>query len=381
MRLTPRGVAVLVVSVLLVAAAEQAGYPLLRVLGAIGLGALLAAVAVTARGIRVAVSRAVYPDRVERGRPALAKLRVRNPAARPQPGFAAWDHAGGSTRTVQVRALPEGAEATYQYELPTAARGLMAVGPLTLQRADPFGLARNRHSAGGTATLRVYPRKYAARPLAGGFPRHHHDGPTTDDSLRGSLDLRDVREYQPGDEVRHLHWKATARTGRMMVRDYADPEQPRFTLLLDTRGDALSPALFEEAVDLAASLLAASATAGHHSRLVTSGGVDLATSGGPLAVRSLLDELCQVRQDSGAEHALVPGVLSAVRHQGGCLTVVTSGAGGPGTPGGLAGLRARYSSFFVLALVSGGVPPVLPGARLLSADNAADAVRRWNEVV
>ncbi|MEV7098156.1 DUF58 domain-containing protein [Amycolatopsis sp. NPDC051045] len=381
MRLTPRGVAVLVVSVVLVATAEWAGYPLFRVLGAIGLGALPAAVAVTARGMRVAVTRVVYPDRVERGRPALAKLRVRNLAGRPQAGFAAWDHAGGSTRTVQVRALAEGAEATYQYELPTAARGLMAVGPLTLQRADPFGLARNRHPAGETGTLWVHPRKYPARALIGGFPRHHHDGATTDDSLRGSLDLRDVREYQPGDEVRHLHWKATARTGRMMVRDYADPEQPRFTLLLDTRGDALSPALFEEAVDLAASLLAASATAGHHSRLVTSGGVDLATSGGLLAVRQLLDELCQVRQDSGAEQALVPGVLSAVRHQGGCLTVVTSGAGGLGTLGGLAGLRARYSSFFVLALGSGGVPPVIPGARVLSADSAANAVRRWNEVV
>jgi uncharacterized protein (DUF58 family) len=166
-----------------------------------------------------------------------------------------------------------------------------------------------------------------------------------------------------------------------MVRDYADPEQPRFTLLLDTRADALPPAVFEEAVDLAASLLAASATAGHHSRLVTSGGVDLATSGGPLAVRQLLDELCQVRQESGAEQALVPGVLSAVRHQGGCLTVVTSGAGGLGALGGLAGLRARYSSFFVLDLASGGALPVLPGARVLSADSAANAVRRWNEVV
>jgi uncharacterized protein (DUF58 family) len=378
MQLTPRGVAVLAVSVVLVAAAEWAGYPLFRVLGAIGLGALLAAVAVTARGMRVAVSRVVYPDRVERGRPALAKLRVRNLAGRPQPGLSAWDHAGGSTRTVQVRALAAGAEATYRYELPTGTRGLMTVGPLTLLRADPFGLARNRHPAGETGTLWVHPRRYPARARIGGFPRHHHDGATTDDSLRGSLDLRDVREYQPGDEVRHLHWKATARTGRMMVRDYADPEQPRFTLLLDTRGDALPPNGFEEAVEVAASLLAASATAGHHSRLVTSGGVDLATSGGPLAVRQLLDELCQVRQDSGAGQALVPGVLSAVRQQGGCLTVVTSGAG---ALGGLAGLRARYSSFFVLALGSGGVPPVIPGARVLSADSAANAVRRWNEVV
>lgn len=376
MRLTPRGLALLVFAVLLLVAGEWLGYPVFRVLGAAGLAAVAAAVAVTARGVRVAVTRAVYPDRVERGRPALAKLRVRNLAGRRERGFDAWDQAGSGSRTVRVRPLAEGAEAEYKYELPTGTRGRMAVGPLTLYRVDPFGLARNRHSTGETATLWVHPRKYAARALIGGFPRHHHDGASTDDSLRGSLDLRDVREYQPGDEVRHMHWKATAKTGRMMVRDYADPEQPRFTLLLDTRAEVLAPAAFEEAVDLAASLLAASAMAEHHSRLVTSGGLDLATPGGAPAARHLLDELCQVAQSPG--QTLVPPVLSAVRHQGGCLTVVTSAAG---ALSGFAGLRSRYSSLFVFDLsAAGGTPPPVPGARVLRAADAAHAVRRWNEV-
>lgn len=373
MRLTARGVALLVVSVLLLVAAEWLGYVLFRVLGAVGLAAVAAAVAVTARGLRVDVEREVYPDRVERGSPALAKLQVRNLATHRQRGFDAFDKAGSAVRTVRIRPLAPDAEATYRYELPTGTRGRIPVGPLALHRVDPFGLARNRLAAGEVATLWVHPRRHPARALIGGYPRHHHDGATTDDSLRGSLDLRDVREYQPGDEVRHLHWKATARTGRMMVRDYADPQQPRFTLLLDTRSATFPPEVFEEAVDVAASLLHASAMAGHHTRLVCSGGADLATSGGALASRLLLDELCQLGQDTG--QALVPRELTAARDQGGCLMVVTTGG-----LDGLAGLRPRYSSLFLVDLLP-GEPFAVPGVRVISAADAAHAVRRWNEVV
>ena len=371
MRLTARGVVLLVLSVLLLAVAEWAGYPLFRVMGAAGLAAVVAAVVVTARGLRVDVSREIYPDRVERGRPALAKLTIRNLAGRRQRGFDAWDKAGVTVQTVRVRSLAQDAEATYRYELPTGRRGRLPVGPLTLHRVDPFGLARNRLSAGETAELWVHPRRYPARALIGGYPRHHHEGRTTD-SLRGSLDIRDVREYQPGDEVRHLHWKATARTGRMMVRDYADPQQPRFTLLLDTRRASFTPEVFEEAVDLAASLLHASAMAGHHTRLVGSGGLDLTTAGGPLGSRLLLDELCQVGQDAG--ETLVTRELAAARDQGGCLMAVTTGRFD-----GLTALRPRYSSLFLVDLAA-AEPIVVPGVRVLNAADAAHAVRRWNEV-
>lgn len=378
MRPTRRGIAVLAVAVLLVAFGQWAGYPLLRALGGILLAALIAAVVVTARRVSVAVTRSVYPDRVERGRSALARLRVRNPAGKRQPAFLATDGAGGGAQTVRIRPLPPGAEATYHYELATRVRGKAAVGPLLLHRVDPFGLATNRLPTGDTATLWVYPRQFPARALVGAHPRHHHEGATTDDPLRGSMDLRDVREYLPGDEVRHLHWKATARTGKLMVRDLADPQQPRFTVLLDTRPGALQPDAFEEAVDLAASLLGASARAGQHTRLVTSSGLDLPTPGGGEAARSLLDELCVVGQ-GGEGEAVVPGVLSASRGFGGCLAVVTSAGAEVSS---LAWLRQRYSAIFVFALGdTGHGARAVAGAQVLAARDAEHAVRRWNEVV
>ncbi|RBM22243.1 DUF58 domain-containing protein [Prauserella sp. PE36] len=377
MRPTRRGSVVFVLAVLLVAFGQWAGQPLLRALGGILLAAVLAAVAVTARPVRVVVTRSVYPDRVERGRPVLARLRVRNPATRRQSPFLATDRAGGTAQTVRIRALPPSAEATYHYELTISTRGKATVGPLLLHRADPFGLATNRLPTGETATLWVHPRQYPARALVGAHPRHHHEGAITDDPLRGSMDLRDVREYVPGDEVRHLHWKATARTGRLMVRDLADPQQPRFTVLLDTRAGSMPPPAFEEAVDLAASLLGASAREGQHSRLVTSSGLDVPTPGGSQAARTLLDELCLVRPH-GDDESLVPAALAASRGFGGCLVVVTAA---DAEVTSLAWLRSRYSTIFVFAIGAGGGAGAVAGARVLVAEGAEHAVRRWNEVI
>jgi uncharacterized protein (DUF58 family) len=378
--LTRRGCAVLVVAVLLVITGVWGHYPLLSTLGVILIGAVLAAVGLTLRGLRIDVRRSVYPDRVERGRPALARLQVSNPGGRRRAGFLATDTAGSVTRTVRVRGLLPGAEAIHHYELPTSVRGRLTIGPLTLHRVDPFELARSRRPTGETATLWVHPRQLPARPLVGGHSRHHHEGSGTDDALRGSVDLQDVREYVPGDEVRHLHWKATARTGRLMVRDLADPQQRRFTVLLDTRTRGLTGDGFEEAVDLTASLLCASARAGQHTRLVTSAGLELPVSGGPQAVRRLLDELSELRQDAAPDAEVVPARLAANRTAGGGLVVVTGGGTGLGS---LAWLRSRFPTIFVIALTGPETTATVEvaGARVLRAGDAEEAVRRWNEAI
>ncbi len=90
--------------------------------------------------------------------------------------------------------------------------------------------------------------------------------------MRGSMDLRALREYVVGDELRHLHWKATARTGQLMVSEYVDPAQPWCVVLLDTRVDVLVPDAFEEAVEVAASILWESCEQGRPARLSTTTG-------------------------------------------------------------------------------------------------------------
>ncbi|WP_238165488.1 DUF58 domain-containing protein [Kribbella caucasensis] len=356
---------------------EWAGYAFFRALAGLGLGALVAATVLTVRQPQVSVRRDLSPDRVERGRPALATLRVRNTGSRWQPAFAAHDVAGDAREQVRIRRLGPDSEATYRYELPTSRRGRIAVGPLTLERRDPLGLARNSLATGEVATLWVHPRRHPTRTVVAGRPRHHHVGRTADDSLRGSADLRDVRPYVVGDEVRHLHWKATARTGQLMVRDYVDPDQPRLTVLLDTRSETLPEATFEEAAEVAASILFAASMAGHRCRLLTSAGADLAAPGGALASRQFLDELCLAKQ-SDDRAALLPPSLTTGASSGGAIVVVT---GARGTASDLAPLLVRYGSVTVLGLGPvRGIAPIL-GARVILAGDATDALQQWSGVI
>ncbi|WP_436501633.1 DUF58 domain-containing protein [Actinokineospora sp. HUAS TT18] len=317
MRLTRRGWTVLAAAVVCYVVGEVAGFAWFRSLAGVCVAFVAVAVAATLRLPRVEVSRTVHPDRIERGRPALATLVVRNPTGRAQRGCAAGDRVGGSEHRVQVRPLAPGASAVYHYELPTHVRGVLTVGPLVLNRVDPFGLARSGVTTGGTTTLWVHPRRHAARAPVAGHPRHHHVGPITDPPLHGSADLRVVREYVVGDEVRYLHWKATARTGQLMIREYADPAQPRFTVVLDTRPSSMGAAEFEEAVEVAASLLFAASTAGQHCSLLTPSGLDV---GGMRVAKVLLDALCEVSQDGVGE--LVARPLAGLR-PGGSVVVVT----------------------------------------------------------
>jgi uncharacterized protein (DUF58 family) len=351
---------------------QLAGYPLAIALATIAACAIVAALAVTRRPPRVTVVRELYPDRVERGRPAVVTLRVRNPSARRQPGFTAVDRVGSAAMTIAVAPLAANAEPVYQNVLPTQRRGRHQVGPLTLHRTDALGLGHRQLSLGETETLWVYPRTHPVRAVAGARPRHHHEGAITERSPRGSLDIREVREYVPGDEVRHLHWKATARTGRLMIRDYADPDQPRFTVLLDNRRE-LPEREFEELVELAASLVVAAANADHRCRLITSGGVDINTT----AVRRLLDELCVLDRADEANLPLVPTVLSPSR--GGSIVVVSATVS-PTDCASLAVMRSRYTD---VALIAIGSPTAVhaPGVKVLHAADAADAAGKWDMVI
>jgi uncharacterized protein (DUF58 family) len=380
-RLTRRGWAVLVAAVATYVCGAWVGFPVLRALGGAGVGAVAAALVVTARRPRVVVTREVYPDRVQRGRPAFARLRVHNDSPRRHGGFTAGDRVDGGFHAVAVRPLAPGADAIYHYELPTSRRGRVQVGPLTLERVDPLGLGRSRLTTGDTTTMWVHPRTHPVHALVAGHPRHHHEGRTSDDSPQGSLDLRDVREYVPGDEVRHLHWKATARTGRLMVRDYVDPNQPRFTALLDTRADLLPPPVFEEAVELTASLVNAAAAAGYWCRLVTAG-TDLRLRGGQTAVRQVLDELSELRLSTGAA-PLVPVPLTRTADRGGSLVVVLASAYHEDLTA-VAALRPHYASTVVVTLAGGartGVEISVPGVRVIRAPNARGGTRRWNVAV
>lgn len=363
MRLTRRGIVVLASAVAFYGTGEALGYPLFRVLGGAGLGMLVAGVLAAVRRPTVEVGRELYPNRVECGRAALALLRVRNPGSRRHPGFTARDLLDGGQHFVTVRELPPGGTTTLRYQLPTEHRGRLTVGPLTLERRDPLGLVRNGLVVGDTAPLWVHPRRHPVRTVQIGWPRHHHEGPGSPDPLSGATDLRQVRQYVIGDEIRHLHWKAMARTGTLMVREYADPAQPRFTVLLDNRAGVLTAAEFEEAVSVAVSLIYAAIAAGHRTRLIsTCGRLDLQTTAGLSGAAEFLDGLAELSQS--------PGAGITVPAPGGAVVFISGGA---------AVAERRFTAAAHCTVVDLHPSDHVPsGVRLIRATTAVAAIRSWN---
>jgi uncharacterized protein (DUF58 family) len=72
------------------------------------------------------------------------------------------------------------------------------------------------------------------------------------------LELEDLREYQPGDDLRAIDWKVTARYARPYIREFAEDREQTFYLVVDRSGSTgfgAKRAKAERATELAASLL------------------------------------------------------------------------------------------------------------------------------
>ncbi|HEX4813137.1 MAG TPA: DUF58 domain-containing protein [Nonomuraea sp.] len=355
--LTSLGRGTLAGAVALYAAGFALGYPEPVVLATGALLAVAAALAWSAPAPRLEVRREVTPLKVPRGDAAVAVLTVTNLGRRGLSGLRAQDRIGASRHTVDLPRLPRNAVRTVSYPLPTDARGEIPVGPLVLVRADPFGLTRRVRRYGATATLLVRPRTVPL-PVPPSGKAHHLEGPTSDNAPSGTVTFHTLREYVVGDDLRHIHWRSSARTGTLMVRQLIDASLPTTTVVLDTRS------LTEPAVDAAASVALAAARAGFPVRLLT--------GEGPLTdakadAETVLDRLAVVRAGSA-------GVAEAVRlaRGGGSLVLVT---GDPAAAGGATAARRRFDRVIVVHVGAAAVPA--PGITTLTIASLDDLARAW----
>jgi uncharacterized protein (DUF58 family) len=104
-------------------------------------------------------------------------------------------------------------------------------------------------------SLVVMPRTYPVAPLTlPGNRRLQPGGIAFAGHVGDAEEFVSLRDYRPGDTPRRIHWKAWARTGRLVIKEYQDEFFVRHALLLDTFPSADTLA-FEAAVSLAASLV------------------------------------------------------------------------------------------------------------------------------
>ena len=174
-----------------------------------------------------------------------------------------------------VPSLGPDTTSTSGYRVPTTTRGLIGLGPLRLIVSDALGIARSTSTIVGDDEIVVAPRTLPIdMPQLGRGPL----GRALLDSARrlGPGDFHGLREYATGDEPRSIHWRASARSDELMVKQYAVEGLHRCTIVFDAKpGAHASNASFEHGVTAAASLVHSAVREGLTTRFVTAGGIDL----------------------------------------------------------------------------------------------------------
>lgn len=216
-------------------------------------------------------------DRVVAGDEIAARLHIRNGSARISPPGVLDVPVGDGLVEAEVPLLVGSAEHSQPLRIVAPRRGVITVGPMTIARGDPIGILRREVSWPQVERIHVHPVTASIPSTSAGTVRDV-DGVATTRIVDEDLEFHGFREYVPGDSMRHVHWKSTAKADRLMVRQYEETRRATIAVLLDTRaeeygdGEAGSEA-FELAVSAAASLAAQGLRDGREVRFVADGGV------------------------------------------------------------------------------------------------------------
>ncbi|GAA1787726.1 DUF58 domain-containing protein [Planosporangium flavigriseum] len=393
MTITKRGIGLLVAGLILLATGFRFGYPELTVLGCAGLLAVLLAHAYAALRPRLAVTRRAEPDRVMRGEDSRMTLTVRNANRVRAATLIAYDRCGPATVPVPVLQLRPGQDTVTEYPVPTARRGVVAVGPLRIVRRDPLSLVTMARSHGETARVWVYPKVHPLSAVPVGVVRSL-DG-RVDRVPHGTITFDTLRGYVVGDELRHVHWRTSARVGELMVREHLDTSLPRLVVLLDDRPVA-HPGLgggtsdsFESACEAAASIVMAAQREELPLTLQTVTGVTAGGDGRRITdTRPYLDLLAEAQlRDSaspGDGDELSQATARLRQRRLGDTLVYLTGPGRADDLGQVGSLRGAYPTIIVGALgalgATGSAPAPTEGMVVLSAADGADFAAEWDGV-
>lgn len=135
-------------------------------------------------------------------------------------------------------------------------RGLYTFSPLPLHSRGPFGLFHTRHTLTVPSEVLIYPLYHPLKRLHV-FEKREVAEQQSRRVGRGSQ-IIGTREYRPGDSLRQIHWRSTARAGKLVVKEFTDDDQPSMTVVLDLQVGSNAGqgkfSTFETAIRMAASL-------------------------------------------------------------------------------------------------------------------------------
>jgi uncharacterized protein (DUF58 family) len=255
----------------------------LFVIGAgLGLAVLIAVLTVRLYRPHLRITRWAHPSVLTVGDSGRVDLLVEQVGSIRSPRVDLTEPVGRSnTAHMTIAPMQPGEEVTAGYRVPARRRGILEVGPTLIERRDLLGLASSVRVAAGQSEVTVAPQTYELpMPALGhGILGRHL---LAISQRIGPGEFHSLRDYVPGDEPRTIHWRASARSEDLKVRQHEAQGVRRCVIILDRDGDAY-PApvdearadVFERAIVAAGSLAVSADRAGLTTRFVTGGGVDL----------------------------------------------------------------------------------------------------------
>jgi uncharacterized protein (DUF58 family) len=116
--------------------------------------------------------------------------------------------------------------------------GAYKLGQIRLRARDRLGLVTSEWVVERPATLRVYPRPELVRELVRPLRTQVYAGNLVAREKGDGLEYADTRQYAPGDRLRSINWRATARRSQLVVNEFHPERNTDVILFLDSFAEA-----------------------------------------------------------------------------------------------------------------------------------------------
>ena len=279
---------------------------------------------------RLACSRTVRPLRTSVGGRIGVSLRLQNPVRFDTGVLLLEDQVpyqlGPGARFV-VPGVAGGSHELLDYELVAGARGRYPIGPLTVRLSDPFGLAQATTQLAGSTEVIVHPRVEALSAPGLGGELASASATRIRRLFSQGDEFYTTREYRDGDDLRKVHWRSSAKLGKLMIRQEERPWQARALLALDLRRAAHrgqgEQASFERMVSAAASMAVRLAASGYELVLLTDDGRQVRPPGSGDQATAILDFLSTVEPSRRGTLGPLAAHLARLSGEGLLLALLT----------------------------------------------------------
>ncbi|MGB0388673.1 MAG: DUF58 domain-containing protein [Ardenticatenaceae bacterium] len=187
----------------------------------------------------VRISRTTQALRTRVGNPVEERILIKNESWLPKLWVEVLDESELPGHRVSRVAHGIGPKRTRSWNVKTNARyrGRYRLGPMSVVSGDPFGIFTSKRDFSASSSITIYPATYklpAFLPpigrLTGGERKLRRTHNTTPN-------FSGVREYVPGDALNRIHWRSTARTGRLIVKEFEEDPTGDIWIVLDMHRD------------------------------------------------------------------------------------------------------------------------------------------------